>query len=306
MKKSVFVYGSLLAALLAEGADLTRAEINRKLAELEKSKPPTKLSPGAMCYKMAMPALKRQEFTCSKCGAKTIYQAWEWNSTLSIARHLASQVALMRKLELNIQLDDSELCSVCAKDKRVFETAYVKVPPDTRYMLSGQTITLPPATRIKFSLSPDLLRWEASPEFWAKSSAREDMVSPETPIYIAPDEKSAPVMKLPVNIYLPIAPKQPGDPAGWVRVVNSRGGFVDDAKVLPANLPPIPQLYWIITIGDHTRSIPVKEQDDKILLAFLNGKNRFDAEMGNEVPLKSYLPRLLELLGKSLKTEEKP
>ncbi len=305
MKKSVFVYGSLLAALLAEGADLTREQIDAKLAQLARSRAPTKLSPGATCYDMAVPRLQREEFTCSKCGTKTIYQAWEWSSTLSTARHLHTQAALMRKLELNIQLDDSDFCAKCSPIKEILTgTVYWKNAPEK---LSLAKIPLPPGTKVKLVLTPSLMEWILVPELWVQlSEFNEGKISQRGKIYTAPSTTASALEQIPAGYTWRTEATRPDDPAGWVRLRGNNLYLDSTDETKSLKKPPVPTPHWIITIDGQTRKLPVQMHDDDILLAFLNGKNRFKAAMGNEVPLKSYLPRLLELLGKALKTEEKP
>ena len=63
-----------LSALVVEGKDFNRAELNAMLDRLAASpEPKVRRGPQATCYKMAMPQPERFEYVCKKCGTHTVY-----------------------------------------------------------------------------------------------------------------------------------------------------------------------------------------------------------------------------------------
>jgi len=69
---------------------------------------------GAMCYDMAMPLLV-DEYVCSVCGDKTIYESGSWLLTeLPECRALAEGIA--GAVDFEIRLDETELCTYCEPD----------------------------------------------------------------------------------------------------------------------------------------------------------------------------------------------
>jgi hypothetical protein len=90
---------------------LTKEEIAAKLISLAKSSPPTKLSEGAMCYKVAGPP-RRAEYICPTCGAKTIYTD---NEAYWINRELPTCRATIKTIKcLDIKLNESQFCKKCS------------------------------------------------------------------------------------------------------------------------------------------------------------------------------------------------
>lgn len=116
MKTSLSLAGSLLAALVADAA-LSRPELEKKLQDLAKAPPPTKLAPGAMCYEAAA-SFDRIEYVCPTCQEKTLYKAegaWAVQESLQQAdayRRLAKQ---LQELGLVCKLDESAFCKKCGK-----------------------------------------------------------------------------------------------------------------------------------------------------------------------------------------------
>ncbi len=115
MKKYFFITGGILAALASNAGDLSRADIDAKLKELADKPAPTKLAPGATCYEVAMPP-NRVEYVCPTCGTKTILK----NDTGWLLPNLESyrkQTEELRKLGLDIKIDESALCSKCRQEE---------------------------------------------------------------------------------------------------------------------------------------------------------------------------------------------
>ena len=127
MKKILTITGSLLAGFAADAAGLNRLDLEKKLQELAKAPPPTKLAPGAMCYEVMAPP-DRQEYACPKCGEKSLYAQSANNGwkiigslrTIDSYRRLAKQ---LQEKGLDCQLDESAFCQKCGKDAN--EKAFV-------------------------------------------------------------------------------------------------------------------------------------------------------------------------------------
>jgi hypothetical protein len=90
---------------------LSKEEIAAKLIILAKSDPPSKLSEGAMCYKVAAPP-NRVEYVCPTCGAKTLYKD---NLAYRIQKDLRACRGAINKINcLEIKLDESQFCRKCS------------------------------------------------------------------------------------------------------------------------------------------------------------------------------------------------
>jgi hypothetical protein len=92
-------------------AGLTRQQIAAKLAELSKKEPPTRLSPGAECYKPSMPK-ESEEYLCPRCGARTHYSN-NYDVAYLIRSLPAAREALKKIQGLEASLDESSLCQKC-------------------------------------------------------------------------------------------------------------------------------------------------------------------------------------------------
>jgi hypothetical protein len=129
MKRALTIAGSLLAGFAADAAGLNRQDLEKKLQDLAKAPPPTKLAPGAMCYATAVKP-RLNEYVCPKCGEKTMY-SWvgqnhdKWE-TLHALQSVDSYRRLVKQLQdkgLDCQLDESAFCQKCGKDAN--EKAFV-------------------------------------------------------------------------------------------------------------------------------------------------------------------------------------
>lgn len=91
-------------------ATLSRAEVRRLLAKIEKSARPEPQM-GAMCYKMARPP-SRAEYVCPTCGERTLYTDREAEL---VERELATCQSLFRELPRHetMELDESAFCRKC-------------------------------------------------------------------------------------------------------------------------------------------------------------------------------------------------
>jgi ribosomal protein L37AE/L43A len=127
MKSTIALTGSLLAALAADAAGLSRQDLEKKLQAMEKAPAPVNLAPGAMCYKPAGPH-EREEYVCPKCGEKTLYSRDAVNGWAAV-RALESADAfrrLTRQLKdkgLDCRLDETAFCKKCGKEAK--EKAFV-------------------------------------------------------------------------------------------------------------------------------------------------------------------------------------
>ncbi len=110
--------GTAITKTVDRGA--ARVDIARKLAKLAASKPPTKLSPGAMCYEVMAPP-DRAEYVCPDCGEKTLYATKGQDATPDAAAAIAAmqwQLEGCRRLArqirgLDLTLDESAFCRKC-------------------------------------------------------------------------------------------------------------------------------------------------------------------------------------------------
>ncbi len=121
MKKSLTVASGLLAALAADAADMNKQDLEKQLQALEKAPPPTQLAPGAMCY-APMPPQQRIDYTCPKCGEKTVYATnndgfWKVGNTEAFRRGLKA----LQEKGLNCQLDETAFCQKCGKGAKAKE-----------------------------------------------------------------------------------------------------------------------------------------------------------------------------------------
>lgn len=91
---------------------LSRQELAQKLRELARSEPPKALSPGAECYKPAMPK-DTAEYVCPKCGARTQYTKDRATAFL-VDRELPGMRQQLKEIHgLEVALDESQLCRKC-------------------------------------------------------------------------------------------------------------------------------------------------------------------------------------------------
>jgi len=98
-------------------AGLTRAEVSRRLEQLNQSKTPTELKVGAMCYAPRMlPGVI--EYVCPACGQKTAFSAssgLDIPQLSSVIPGLPGSRALVKQITaVTLVLDESELCRKCS------------------------------------------------------------------------------------------------------------------------------------------------------------------------------------------------
>lgn len=125
MKIPLTMAGSLLAAMAAEAAEVSRDDLAKKLQALEKAPAPTKLAPGAMCYKPAGMA-PRIDFVCPKCGEKTLYVRGTGSEAMAAMHNAATyrrQIKEIQGLGLPCTLDETAFCQKCGKEAQ--EKAFV-------------------------------------------------------------------------------------------------------------------------------------------------------------------------------------
>ncbi len=97
----------------------SKADIERRLRELARAPAPAELSPGAMCYEMAMPP-ERAEYVCVVCGEKTLYPTGdEDEEPFGVLAALEWELATCRRLlskiqHLDVALDETEFCHACS------------------------------------------------------------------------------------------------------------------------------------------------------------------------------------------------
>lgn len=95
-----------------------KLDVDRLLKRLAEKPVPTNLSFGAMCYDMAMPP-ERTEYVCPACGTKTIHsvkRSGGWDNPAISVKYYRTYIEQLRKLGLDVKLDESSLCSKCQKE----------------------------------------------------------------------------------------------------------------------------------------------------------------------------------------------
>jgi hypothetical protein len=113
------------------GEHVDRARIDALLSELATKPAPANLEVGACCYSPVSPP-SRVEYICPVCGAKTLHAEsdliWMVDRTLEDVR---MGTAKLRELGLSATLDETFLCSVCAR-KDAPARLFLKVTLDGR------------------------------------------------------------------------------------------------------------------------------------------------------------------------------
>ena len=116
-KRQVGVGVAALCALLAEGRNFSRVELNAMLDKLAASPcPKVHMGPQATCYAVAIPQLERFEHVCKKCGSHTVYPENRLRMANTLARY-RDEAASLRTFGLAITLDESALCRKCKAAK---------------------------------------------------------------------------------------------------------------------------------------------------------------------------------------------
>ncbi len=124
MKSKLIITGLMLESLLASAADITRDDINKQLGKLAREPVPTKLSPGAMCYKIAMPP-DRIEYYCPACKSKTFYN--RLSAPIADYNQIRKWVGDLKKLGLDCKIDESDFCPKCSKNKQNAPALYWEI-----------------------------------------------------------------------------------------------------------------------------------------------------------------------------------
>jgi len=149
----------------------TAPDLQALLKRVAEQPEPERLSPGAMCYAVALP-FDRTDYVCPTCGAKTIHatlRAGRESPSVSIRAYRES-VHKLNQLGLALRLDESALCSACKKegaDALVLEGSYQGRP-----------------TRCALRDLDDLRKLQAFVEgrlAWKDFFAREHPLKPELP-----------------------------------------------------------------------------------------------------------------------------
>jgi hypothetical protein len=117
MKRKLLITGLMLESLIAASGDISRDDINKQLEKIAKDPAPTKLVPGASCYKVAMPP-DRIEYHCPKCKTKVFLDrnTAPMGGFIKIEQ-IRSWADELRKLGLDCRIDESDFCPKCSKDK---------------------------------------------------------------------------------------------------------------------------------------------------------------------------------------------
>ncbi len=297
MDKRTLLYSSLLLSLLAEGAELTRAELEKKLAELAASPTPTSYTT-VTCYVMAVPPPTRQVHICPVCGTRTLYRVSAgFFSPFKFQKELRASLPELRELGLDIDLEDTEFCLKCSASMP-FHQKQLRTTGSQGLLFwyhdnkAKKSILLPPGISLELRSDTDFDSWLILPEFRVASElVDEGKLLKNSNVRLGPGTEHPTLGVWPAGTKVEILPVREGDDPAWRRV---RIPSIESSGELPAELnpPPFPRLYWKI-MG--TRTVAAEPFDNRLLLAFLKGEKFFQS--AGETPVKSLLPRLTELLG---------
>ncbi|MBO6121130.1 MAG: hypothetical protein J6Q49_04650, partial [Kiritimatiellae bacterium] len=252
------------------------------------------------------------EYVCKKCGNHTVYL----ENTRQMANVLArrrDEAASLRALGLDIALDETVLCQKCksAEELGLPTAGTIVKRPDKGSEAEKFAWHIGDKVRITEAYDSGWCRvLPASSNAWVSAeyiSEKGNILGDGVRIRLAPS-LDATVLGSLYKAHPPLKrlPARPGDPADWVRVewppendhylgysVKSRfiGDLSYDEKdfVAPCR---IDKLAWII----NGKRVVVKDDDAKILKAFLTGEKTIEDRFGRKTSLKGELRRLRKLL----------
>jgi hypothetical protein len=303
-----------LSALAAEGKDFNREELNAMLDKLAASpEPKSAMLMMATCYVRVMPRPAGFEYVCKKCGNHTVYL----ENTRQMANVLArrrDEATSLRALGLDIALDETVLCQNCKSAEELgLPTAGTIVKRPDKGSEAGR-FAWHIGDKVRITEAYDS-GWccvlPASSNAWVSAgyiSEKGNILGDGVTIRLAPS-LDATVLGSLYRAHPPLKrlPARPDDPVGWVCVewppegrifwggcsVRSRflGDLSYDEKdfVAPCR---IDKLAWII----NGKRVVIKDDDAKILKAFLTGEKTIEDRFGRKTSLKGELRRLRKLL----------
>ena len=307
-KRTIGVSVAAAYALLAEGKNFSRTELNAMLDKLAASPEPTvRRGTQAMCYARAEPRPERFEYVCKKCGTHTVYPA----NTLQMANTLArfrNDEASLRALGLDITLDESALCQKCKSAKELGTTTHGRVIAEPKNEQEKQWFHWRVGEEVEIISYGSDYCWVLTPkrELWVQAQHLSGNGKSNKLIDVRLSPSSGGKIFCRAGTFKQL-PARPGDPKDWVRVdlgndgrreirgesISTKylGEFSYDENHSPS-LSRIDRLAWVI---DGKRTV-VRKYDAKILRAFLTGKETWIRDFGETVPVKNSLNRLRELL----------
>ena len=315
MKTQIGVGLAALSALAAEGKNFDRAELNAMLDKLAASPEPKSaiLMMMATCYVRAMPRPVGFEYVCKKCGTHTVYPKNEKQMANVLARR-RDEAANLKALGLDIAVDESVLCQKCksAEELGLPTAGTIVKRPDKGSEAEKFAWHIGDKVRITEAYDSGWCRvLPASSNAWVSAgyiSEKGNILGDGVRIRLAPS-LDATVLGSLYKAHPPLKrlPARPDDPVGWACVewppeddhylgysVKSRfiGDLSYDEKdfVSPCR---IDRLAWII----NGKRIVARDDDAKILKAFLSGERTVKDRFGRDAPLKKDLERLRKLLG---------
>ena len=306
-----------LAALAAEGKDFSREELNAMLDKLAASpEPKSVLAMIATCYVRVMPRPVGFEYVCRKCGAHTVYP----KNTMQMANVLArrrDEAASLKALGLDIAVDESVLCQKCRSAEELgLPTAgtVVKRPAKDseakRFLWNiGEKVRIIEADYPGwYRVLPELREAWVSAKYISETG---EILGDGVNIRRSPNLDATIICSV-YKMHPPMKrlPVRPGDPSDWVRVewphgcegydgsrcYNVKSRYIGDLSydekdfVSPSR---INRLAWIV----NGKRVAARDDDAKILKAFLSGERTVKDRFGRDAPLKKDLERLRKLLG---------
>ena len=301
-----------LCALLAEGRNFSRVELNAMLDKLAASPcPKVRMGPQATCYVMAIPQLERFEHVCKKCGSHTVYPENRLRMANTLARY-RDESASLRTIGLDITLDESALCRKCKSAKELDIPTHGRIVAESTSSRDRKSFfwKVGDEVEIKSYGSVYCQVRAVNLECWVNAkyiSENGVLLGSAVNVRTSPSLGGRSYAQFCKGKKLKRLPARPGDPNDWVRVdlpdpfwmfdfgdrVPTRylGGFSYDEGEF-ATPGRMDKLAWVIN-GKRT---VVQVDDAKILKAFLTGNKIWNGKRDEQVPVKSSLNRLRELL----------
>jgi len=303
-----------LSALAAEGKDFSREELNAMLDKLAALPEPTTVSMMmAACYVRAMPRPVGFEYVCKKCGTHTVYPK-NINQMANMLARRRDEAASLKALGLDIALDETVLCQKCKPAEELgLPTAGTIVKRPT-IGSEAESFAWNIGDKVRITEVCDF-GWcrvlPVSSNAWVSAeyiSEKGKILGDGVNIRLAPS-LDATVLGSLYKAHPPLKriPARPGDPEGWVcvewppdgsfnRGCSVRSKFLGDLSydetdfVSPCR---INKLAWVI----NGKRIAARDDDAKILSAFLSGEKTIKDRFGSKTSLKWELRRLRKLLG---------
>ena len=307
-----------LAALVAEGKNFDRAELDAMLDKLAASPTPKSvICVMATCYVSALPRPEPFEYVCKNCGAHTSYPPTSRQIGNALHR-LRDGAASLRALGLDIVLDESPLCRRCHSAEELgIPTAgrVVALRPDESAWRTGDEVAIDIYSSYTSYVRPLNLEYWINAQYIDKDG---NVTGDNVNLRFRPSTRGLRLAIVQKGARLVRLPAREGDPVDWVRVAepeedpdrillfNSKTSirtrflgdlqYIENNEASPARFD---RLAWVIN-GKRTRA---ESSDIDLLKSFLAGEDFVGSVFNGKVPVKTWLPRLYDLLGPASESE---